>query len=98
MKDFGPSVRINKSANSPVSKDSQEKKESFFGKDPQVNPEQPLGKLEDELEFKWGRVVTTRVRYTIGYHFWTSLTTQTKEMLCPSNQLTNNALSQLPVN
>ena len=70
VKDFGPSVRINKSTNSPVSKDSQEKKECFFGKDPQVNLEQPLGKLEDELEFKWGRVVTTRVCYTLGSHFW----------------------------
>ena len=56
MKDFGPSVRINKSANSPVSKDSQEKMEFFFGKDPQVNLEQPLGKLEGELEFKWGEL------------------------------------------
>ena len=38
----------------------------------------------------------TRVRYTIGYHFWTSLTTQTKEMLRPSNQLPDDAPSQPP--
>ena len=43
-------------------------------------------------------IVMTQVHYTIGYHFWTSLTTQTKEMLCPSNQLPNVALRQLPVN
>ena len=71
MKDIGPSVRTSKSANSLVIK-IPEKRMKVFGKDPQVNLEQPLGKLEDELEFKWGSVVTTRVRYTIGSRFWIS--------------------------
>ena len=58
MKDIGPSIRTSKSANSLVIK-IPEKRTKVFGKDPQVNLEQPLGKLEDELEFKWGRVVMT---------------------------------------
>ena len=63
VKDIEPSVRTSKSANSLVIK-LREKRMKVFGKDPQVNPQQPLGKLEDELEFKWGRVVMTRVYYT----------------------------------
>jgi hypothetical protein len=36
-----------------------DERKKIFRKDPQVNPEQPLRKLEDELEVKWGKVVTT---------------------------------------
>jgi hypothetical protein len=68
MKDFRLSIRINKLANSPVTKIPDERKK-IFRKDPQVNPEQPLRKLKDELEVKWGKVVTTRVCYPIGSHF-----------------------------
>ena len=68
MKDIEPSVRTSKSANSLVIK-IPEKRTKVFGKDPQVNLEQPLGKLEDELEFKWGRVVMIRVCYTQVSHF-----------------------------
>jgi len=55
MKDIEPSIITSKSANSLVIK-LPEKRMKVFGKDPQVNPEQPLGKLKDELEFKWGEL------------------------------------------
>ena len=63
VKDIEPSVRTSKSANSLVIK-LRKKRKKVFGKDTQVNPQKPLGKLEDELEFKLGRVVMTRVYYT----------------------------------